>query len=148
MTHAFRDDVTVGHRLFRRVSVVKEALEEGRFLRFFCTACIDLSTRLIDTSTDELEFQLAKHLHVEIKPLLPRPLSYRSHIAASTDCWEYGRPASTPMTELNCAARGCQKDAMNCNKSRTKIPRFGKSFIAVERGSSAPKVHFPTAPRR
>ena len=86
MTHAFRDDVTVRHRLFRRVSVVKEALEEGRFLRFFCTACVDLSTRLIDTSTDELETQSAKPLHVEITPLLPPPLSYQSRTAASTDC--------------------------------------------------------------
>ena len=86
MTHAFRDDVTVRHWLFRRVSVVKEALEESRFLCFFGTTCVDLGTRLIDTSTDELETQSAKPLHVEITPLLPPPLSYQSRTAASTDC--------------------------------------------------------------
>ena len=68
MTHAFRDYVTVGHWLFRRVSVVEEALEEGRFLRFFGTARVNMSTRLVDASADELEIQLEKPLHAEMDP--------------------------------------------------------------------------------
>ncbi len=141
MTHTFRNDVTVGHRVFRRrVAVVEETVKHGNLFSLLQLAGVHLGTGLVNAFADKLD---TGSTTTEIKASNPTNLCHNLVRVAHLTPTRIGNLADKiPGPGRHSASLdACQLSISGGIDRHTRIPRFGKSCMAVERGSSEFNAH-------